>query len=216
MMFSKLISWMFPSFCHQCGREAGFLCFRCFHSVTFAPHLRHVSDLEVLSCLYYQPDSLLAELVHFYKFEHGQALRSLFVSWMAEVLRLFYGSTEGFALIPAPSSPMHFHERGFDPATELANCLGELLGIPVVPLLKHRDDEGSQSHLGREERAMHAQNLFVFQGAPPKGYTFLLVDDIVTTGSTLLSARKTLAEAGVRVARAITLADRELLYDHRH
>ena len=208
---------MFPNFCHNCGREDGFLCGRCFHSVTFQPHVRDLNGLEAMCALYYEPESLLGELVHFYKFEHGQALKALFTSWMQEVLRLFLGGRRSIALIPAPSSPRHFHDRGFDPATELARCLGSTMEVPIFEILKRHDDSDVFQHaLSRDERKSHAEGLFDVIGTIPKGYELVLVDDIVTTGSTLLSAQTALAEAGISVKRAITLADRALSHDHRH
>lgn len=100
-------------------------------------------------------------------------------------------------IIPVPLHPRRLRERGYNQALELARPLGRALGIPV--------DTGScvrvqatapQARLEREARKRNIRGAFQTT-QPPSARHVTLVDDVVTTGSTVSELTKVLKRAGV-------------------
>lgn len=121
------------------------------------------------------------------------------------------GPGEGWVVVPVPSAPGRIRERGFDLTGLLARRAVRRIrsaGVPLrlEPLLRQRPGVLDQAGLGaRERRANLDRALEVCLQRSPA--PVLLVDDIVTTGSTLAAAGTVLAQAGHRVLGAAVLAD---------
>ncbi len=111
------------------------------------------------------------------------------------------------ALVPVPMNRLKFIQREFNPAETAASLLGKACGVPVRRLLSKPAATTPQRGLSRKERRM---NLFgAFKPARKesiKGRTLLLVDDILTTGSTLSEAARILRDNGAARIDAFTLA----------
>ncbi|MEO5723589.1 MAG: phosphoribosyltransferase family protein, partial [Ilumatobacteraceae bacterium] len=103
----------------------------------------------------------------------------------------------------APTSPSNAGRRGFDQAEMLARAVARELGVPCRRLL-YRSHGQSQSGHGRADRLQHTA---AFRArAPRPGLAVLLVDDVVTTGATLRTARDSLLAAGVADVQCIAVA----------
>ena len=107
-----------------------------------------------------------------------------------------------------PSRRQALRRRGFNPAMELARYLARYLGLPLasdlLALAQPKADQ-AQKHRTQSQRWAHAQHAFIWRGAPPPE-TLLLVDDVLTTGSTLHSAACCALNHGVKQVYAVTLA----------
>ena len=103
-----------------------------------------------------------------------------------------------------PGSSRAIQKRGFDHAQELANEVARLLGIPVLNILaiqKARDQRG----LGRHLRAQNVKGRFSVCRENMPAY-IILVDDVYTTGSTVMAASDALKDAGAPRVYAATFA----------
>lgn len=110
---------------------------------------------------------------------------------------------EGHELVAVPRVSWRHLRYGIDPAPDLARRLGILTGRMVVPalaapLLAHRQ-------AGRKRSDRQAALLRVT--SRPRS-SVVLVDDVLTTGRTLSSARSALQSSGIRVESAITATAR--------
>ncbi|MGQ9556719.1 MAG: double zinc ribbon domain-containing protein [Desulfurispora sp.] len=105
------------------------------------------------------------------------------------------------ALVPVPLSRKRLGERGYNQALLLARAAAGHLGLPVWPALHKVRETPSQTALGRAERQRNLQGAFSpAAGLGLAGRSLLLVDDVLTTGSTLVEAAAVLQGAGaVRV-----------------
>ncbi|ARP84754.1 hypothetical protein CAL12_26230 [Bordetella genomosp. 8] len=102
----------------------------------------------------------------------------------------------GTVLVPIPSSRASLRRRGFNPAGELARALARRTGLPLRPHWLARGRDGpKQSTLSREDRLNVARDACVCPVAVPP-CTVALVDDVMTTGSTLHAAALALRAAG--------------------
>ena len=106
-------------------------------------------------------------------------------------------------VVPLPLHPARLRARGFNQSLEIARPLGRALGIPVAPdgLIRTRATP-PQAELPLKERARNVRGAFEYRGELA-GQRVLLVDDVMTTGSTLREAARILALHG---AGPITVA----------
>lgn len=100
------------------------------------------------------------------------------------------------ALVPVPLHPARQRQRGFNQAERIAAAAGAALGIPVLHGGVQRSRATpAQSGLDLRQRRRNLRNAFRVTGEPPAHVA--IVDDVVTTGSTLLALGHALQEAGV-------------------
>lgn len=109
-------------------------------------------------------------------------------------------------LIPVPGSPASLRRRGFNPAAEFASQLGRLLHLPVMHSLLYREPERfKQSTLNRQQRQANTAHLY-YCSRNVQLPCAVLVDDVLTTGSTLDAATRALIAAGVQRVVAVVIA----------
>lgn len=100
-------------------------------------------------------------------------------------------------IIPIPLSRQRQRKRGYNQSEHIAMGISDLTGIPVdaATLIRIVDNE-SQTHLSGIDRRRNVENVFGVQAASDfNGKHLLIIDDIITTGSTLGSAIATLHRA---------------------
>lgn len=111
-------------------------------------------------------------------------------------------------LVPIPLGPGRLGERGFNQSLEMARAMSRCLG-DTLPVLTHHlarpRDTTAQSRLGLAERRNNLMHAFVVQGRL-EGCRIGLVDDVMTSGSTIAAAAQTLKEAGALRVTALLAA----------
>lgn len=103
--------------------------------------------------------------------------------------------------LPVPADPLRSAWRGFDPAGSLAHELGRSTGSPVSPCL--RRSHGPRQ-VGRDRRERLAAQIDIRAIRPPRHA--VLVDDVATTGATLVACALALRTAGCERVGAVVLA----------
>ncbi len=112
-------------------------------------------------------------------------------------------------IVPIPLHKTKLRSRGYNHAALLAGGVGKRLGLPVHDILVRTRKTDSQFSLDRDARDSNVKNAFVvMQGREHSvaGKTVFLLDDLVTTGSTLREAAKVMKKAGVVEVYGLTLA----------
>jgi len=146
----------------------------------------------------------LRRLVHVLKFEGHDILAAPAASLLAGTIRR--AGLDGLdAVVPVPSTRRRNRERGYDPAVLIAGEVGRRLSLPLVPALRRIVETPPQSALTAAERRANVARAF---GARPSaaGRSFLLVDDVLTTGATAFAAAAALRIAGARRISVAVLA----------
>jgi ComF family protein len=209
-MLHEILRFLFPSVCAGCGLLGEPLCDECFEQLEFAPHVRDVFGMKVCCSMYYSHDSeLLARLVHPFKYKHQAEIFRVFVPHMVAALRLLEEPV-GLVFVPVPLHKKRELERGYNQANLLARRVARHLGCELWRGLRRVKNTGSQAQITDSgERRENIRGAFEVSEKTPEGMHLVLVDDIVTTGSTLLACREALLAAGAEKVSALTLAERE-------
>ena len=107
-----------------------------------------------------------------------------------------------------PLSRKRLRERGYDQARLLAKVTAKALGMPLTPTLYKQRNTQPQSGTGdaAKRRANITGAYRMKKGADVTGKRVLLIDDIVTTGSTLLECARVLGKAGAEQVVCATVA----------
>ncbi len=198
------VSIVMPVTCAGCGADDRALCLACRDQ--FTPSLfsqRLVDGTVAVAALRY--DRAVASSILAFK-ERGRTDVS---RWLAEPLAIAVAaalqasSVEGgveLALVPSGSGS--YRRRGYDPVRLLLRRCGHR--PPNAVLAFHRA-RAAQKSLDREGRRENLDGSLVSIGSL-QGRRLLLVDDVLTTGSTLVEAARALRQAGAEVVAAATLA----------
>ena len=100
-------------------------------------------------------------------------------------------------ILPIPIDPRRLRRRGFNQARDLATIIGTHTGIPVYDVLERTSSCKPQSACTKEERHHNIRNTIALtkQLPDPMPKTWLLIDDIYTTGSTIGECIRILKES---------------------
>jgi ComF family protein len=132
------------------------------------------------------------------KFHHGLGLAPLLGRRLAS--RLLTVPSRPDRIMPVPLHPSRLRSRGYNQALELARPIASALDIPLdYRTLRRVRATAAQSGLPLEQRQSNVRGAFAVQGhAQLEGLCIALVDDVLTTGSTVAAASRTLLAAGAR------------------
>jgi ComF family protein len=116
-------------------------------------------------------------------------------------------------IVPIPLHPRRLRERGFNPAALLARALAREHKIPAdLVALRRTRETPSQTGLSRVQRRRNVRDAFCSRGSAPLPKHIWLIDDVVTTSSTLTEAATALRRAGaahvvgICAARALSIS----------
>ncbi|HEX8762704.1 MAG TPA: phosphoribosyltransferase family protein [Candidatus Saccharimonadales bacterium] len=140
------------------------------------------------------------ELVHVLKF--GRARQA--AECIGEAMLPMLGDLSGASLVVSyiPTATNRVRQRGYDQSALIARHVARQLGLPFRPLLCRR---GRQRQLGknRSQRATQLASVF-WTNKNLTNTEILLIDDVITTGSSMHAAGRILTQAGA--SRIITAA----------
>jgi ComF family protein len=148
-------------------------------------------------------DNLAKRLVAAFKFEHAREAAKIMALYIDEALPYF---AEEPLLVFVPTAPSHVRQRGFDHALLLAKELARVRSWHYSPLLVRQSNR--QQH-GATKIARREQIKGVFRVKDMqriKGAHVLLLDDVVTTGSTVVECTKVLKKSGAASVDAVVFA----------
>ena len=113
---------------------------------------------------------------------------------------------ENAVIVYPPRSKHGLMKYGFDQAKILANGMGKILDLPVADIFLHKGS-GEQKTLSAIERMKNASGAyFLKEGADLKGTTVIIVDDVVTSGSTALALCRLSSSAGAKRTVVVSVA----------
>src|SRR5437762_5614943 len=193
-----------PPFCETCSEPfegsitGAFTCANCAHRTIYF-------DAAVAA---YRGRGIVREVIHEFKYGRQMHLRHLIAGWLHAALddeRLRDVSIH--LIVPVPLHPARQRERGFNQASLLAESLSVETSIPSRLVLERIRYTTTQTALDRSEHMESLHNAFrLRKTADVRGLRVLLIDDVVTTGSTLSECARVLKRAGAISVHAATAA----------
>jgi len=147
-------------------------------------------------------------VIHDFKYGHQIHLRHLVAHWLIEALDDVRLRGRRFdVIIPVPLHPARERERGFNQAALLAELISERMSIQSKPILKRIRYTTTQTAFDRAERMENLRNAFrLRKNMNVRSLRVLLIDDVLTTGSTLSECARVLKDAGALSVYAATAA----------
>ena len=206
-----LLELLFPTRCCFCRRLTGRgqpVCRACLAKYPDVPPASQRQTLrgldDCVSPLWYEGaarDALLR-----YKFHGLNVYASPLANFMRKCLDENGISCDSITWVPL--SRRRLRRRGYDQARLLAEEIAAARGLRAEKLLEKTRDTRPQSGMGgREARRRNAAQAYrVIDPAQVAGRHILLVDDIVTTGETLMECARVLRAAGAASVSAVTAA----------
>ena len=228
-----LLSLIYPPCCEGCGAEVErgqYLCESCaagaarirapFCEVCSEPFQGAISGAFTcancanrrfhFTCAVapYRSEGVVRDFIHRFKYWREFQLRHPLACWAAEALeddRIRDQRVD--ALVPVPLFVARERRREFNQAAVLARLVGERAGIPVAGCLLRTRNTTSQLMYNRKMRMENLRNAFGMRHSTDvRGRHLVLVDDVLTTGSTLDECARVLLAGGAASVRAITVA----------
>jgi competence protein ComFC len=191
-------------FCAKCSEPfAGaitqtFSCANCEHRVL---HF----DCAVAA---YRSRGLVRKLVHEFKYARQRHLRYPVAGWLRQTLsdpRLHGRKFD--VIVPVPLHPARERERGFNQAMLLAELLAPAITAPLRAVLERTRYTTTQTAYDRAERMENLHGAFrLRKNKDVRDLRVLLIDDVLTTGSTLSECARVLRAAGAVSVHAATAA----------
>lgn len=193
-----------PPFCATCSEPfqgaitEAFACANCAHRT-----LHFESAVSA-----FRSRGVVRKIVHEFKYRKQSHLKYPVAEWLAEALADPRLEGRRFdALVPVPLHPTRQRERGFNQAELLAELLSRRSRIPLRSALQRVRYTTTQTAFDRTERMENLHNAFrLRKNGDVRGLRVLLIDDILTTGSTLSECARVLKAGGALSVHAATAA----------
>lgn len=219
-----LISLVYPRLCLACRqpllRNEKHLCMLCryelpetgYHKDTGNRVARHFWGrvrLEAAASLYtFGSGSKVQKLIHALKYENRPEIGDMLGAYYGLQLRRSAPYSTARLIVPVPLHPLKEHRRGYNQAARFARGLSETMGIRAgTRALERISFTETQTRKNREQRWENVRSVFRVKDAGQiRDTRILLVDDVVTTGSTLEACARALLDAGARGVMVATIA----------
>lgn len=211
MKIFKLSFWiklLFPITCLNCDATCNsYLCSDCFKLLSFCGEIKNLklNYIDRIIAVGNYHDTPAPLLIHALKFK---SIKEVALT-LTEFLRIFWQSqiffdSADYLVIPLPLSKKRKRQRSFNQVEVIAKIFSSQFNYRLSTNLK-RKHKKAQSKLNAQSRAKNIKDCFFYKGDNLKGEHILLIDDIITTGSTISEAAKVLKEAGVKKITALAI-----------
>ncbi len=223
-IFHALLDTLLPRSCSVCGKalvsHEKHLCTGCILDIPCTRfHEKKFNEMEQLFAgkthiekamgyFYYEKGSPYANILHNLKYRNEPLLGKWLASEYAKILKRNNTLADIDCIIPIPLHYTKLASRGYNQSEFIAQGFGEVLNVPVITdIIEATKSHESQTRKGIYERYKNTQGIYKAIGKEQlAGKHVLIVDDVVTTGATLLSAAQSIANVpGIKISLA-TLA----------
>ncbi|WP_240642138.1 ComF family protein [Nonlabens xiamenensis] len=145
------------------------------------------------SLLYYEKIGVVQSLIHQLKYQNQEQISNFLGKWMASALRDEAVYSDIDLVVPVPVHPKRLRQRGYNQVNGFGRELAQGLGARFrESVLSKTRNTTKQAKLGQTERSDETQSPYQLMEQLPSGTHVLLVDDVITTGTTLSLCAKEL------------------------
>lgn len=221
-MLDKLISLISPHHCVVCSDIADGMCKKCMlqlkpfnlHNCILCGYGLNTGSRCCPSCELANVNQLitvkmskdLRKLLHEYKYNNKRA----FCKVLAQIVSNNIDNTgRNYIIVPLPPSSKHRRQRGYDHILNIVRHLSKMTNCEYEMVLK-RKTNFRQVGADRQTRFIQAENAFISRYPLSPDRTYVIFDDVITTGATITSAVRALRSGGARKIQILAITHRAL------
>lgn len=201
----NLLEVFFPRHCCGCGRRIAasqqVICVFCIHEIPWTQHHRFTQNQIYTKCyglleveqaaalIYYHKNGLVQELIKHLKYQRGFEVGTYFGSYCGH-LWLKHNSNHGITdVVLVPLHKKRAKYRGYNQVFHFGQALADVLGVNFAPeyLMRTVDTKRQTDQDADFRSGMSHENFCVNPQIKLAGNHVLLVDDVITTGATILA-----------------------------
>ena len=215
-----IFDFFLPRFCSGCNKKLSSnekpVCSECLSSILIADekklqneYEKNFSSQHIITDFYsryvFETDKTLQNIIHALKYQKQFKLGIYLGEILAEGIRSRKWQID--LIVPVPIHHLKKAERGYNQSDYLAKGLSKGLNIPYsTKLIKRTRHTDSQTRLHINERAINVANAFKVRNSKSiKGKNILIVDDVSTTGITLIECAKMFVTANASAVYACSV-----------
>ena len=213
--WSRLLDLISPRMCVVCGKRLSVseevICATCnlhlprtgfqrepYENIMAKTFWGQIPIERAAALFYYEPHAETANILYDMKYRNHPEIGEVMGRMMAKELQPngFFEGIDG--IVPVPLARRRERQRGYNQSMELAKGISEIVGLPIYnKVVKRCKFEGSQTSRGRWERNENVEKVFQLTDSESIcGKHLLIIDDVVTTGATIVACAKELVKAG--------------------
>lgn len=203
-------------FCQHCATNLGAFPSVCYHckrpSQNFRVHLecREERSYEGVYIWSYYHFPLIQRLIKEGKYYGKKEIFSEIAEHMSYGVKKYTHKEENIVVLSVPMHPLRKFKRGYNHSHILAKHLSEILQLPYEEkCILRKKNSRQQSKLSRTERQRNLQDTFKIDEKKRDkldNTTCILVDDVVSTGSTFEEISKLLKQSGAHKVLCVAIA----------
>lgn len=216
-----LLNFVYPPYCVLCDSwlddDSSIICRDCWSRLANQRLLLHISLSnyqaighkiffdKVISVWDFNPE--VQNIIHLFKYQGMHSLAEQLGGMMARALAYDEEYQTADLIIPVPLNRARKRERGYNQSNLLGKRISEVSGIQMEnKLLRRVKDTKTQTKLNTKQRSRNVSNAFRVKNSEAiSRKSIILVDDVITTGSTLNACAKELKAAGAEKVFVLTI-----------
>lgn len=221
-----VIDFIYPPVCNVCNhlvmRNELPVCESCWKTLTvvYSSHptwidlklkfLNRGNVKDLISCYLFESEGKLQEIIHLLKYKDMKSIGIRLGRDLGKIILSSPVYSSADYLVPVPLHRLKRRERGYNQSEFLCQGIIQIIPINFVPeFLKRIRYTQSQTKLNIHERIENVENAFEIHN-PYKRFvkdkSFIIVDDVITTGSTINACASKLVEYGAASVYAASAA----------
>ncbi len=199
-----VLDCFFPYYCLNCQKEGELVCKQCQSLLEFSPKQQKL-NIDYLDQYFYLADyeqnDLMEKMLLAFKYQNLIKIVEYWQKYIEEISQKFLKKNNYDFILPIPLHKRRKLERGFNQAELIAKFIQKIIKKPFLEncLIRYKYTK-QQAKLKANERQKNIKNVFkLSENCYLKARKILLVDDVLTTGSTCQAVAKILKTNGVEV-----------------
>ncbi|CUS96850.1 ComF family protein [Candidatus Kryptobacter tengchongensis] len=221
----SILDFIFIYECEICHRHLEdkrmIICSECIHKIervepvdierTFTTKFRSDGYIsKAFACFYFKDESIIQTLIHELKYQNKPSIGILLGEIVGNSVKNDPDFISSDALIPVPLHKIRLRERGYNQSELISKGINRVTGINLINdlLIRVRNTQ-TQTKLNLEQRKENVKDAFKVKDKY-KNFVpwrkFIVVDDVITTGSTVNQCAKALVDAGASRVLALSIA----------